>query len=63
MADNDTLLPPISVISERLTRNQRERHLLRALFKLAVRAEKERTDKPSRVPGQEADGRGVGACA
>jgi hypothetical protein len=32
------LLPPIPVIADRLTRNQRERNLLRALFRLAVRA-------------------------
>lgn len=39
--DSDPLLPPIGAIHERLTRNQRERKLLRDLLRLAVRASDE----------------------
>jgi hypothetical protein len=35
MYDDATLLPPVSLIHERLTRNQRERHRLRTLLRLA----------------------------
>ena len=47
MHDDDPLLPPLPVIRDRLTRNQRERSLLRALFRLAVRTA---GDQPRRTP-------------
>jgi hypothetical protein len=40
MSDCERLLPPPHVIHERLTRNQRERHLLRALLRLTIDAER-----------------------
>jgi hypothetical protein len=46
MSETASLLPPIGVIHERLTRNQRERAILRTLLKLSVRAEQEQERKP-----------------
>lgn len=34
--DSDTLLPPLPVIRERLSKNQRERRVLRAMLRLAL---------------------------
>jgi hypothetical protein len=47
MYDDTTLLPPVAVIHERLTLNQRERHRLRTLLRL-VRAAEE--DRPQTAP-------------
>jgi hypothetical protein len=53
----DRLLPPANVIHERLTRNQRERRLLRTLLRL-VRADHEaRVSPTTQPPRQEAHGR------
>src|SRR4051812_35845919 len=41
MFDDATLLPPVSLIHERLTRNQRERNRLRILLRLARNAAEE----------------------
>jgi hypothetical protein len=38
MSDVSTLIPPADVIHERLTKNQRERKVLRDLLRLSVRA-------------------------
>ena len=38
MSDVLSLIPPANVIHERLTRNQRERKVLRDLLRLSVRA-------------------------
>lgn len=43
MADYESLLPPLPVIRDRLTRNQRERSILRALFRLAVRVSQDKS--------------------
>jgi len=40
MPESDQLLPPVDVIHERLTRNQRERRLLRTLLRLTIDADK-----------------------
>jgi hypothetical protein len=60
MPNNDSLLPPLPLIRDRLTRNQRERSLLRALFRLAVRAKKELTHDNAHEPRHEAAGRECG---
>jgi hypothetical protein len=41
MLDEETLLPPVRVLHERLTRNIRERDRLRTLLRLAVAAQQE----------------------
>lgn len=41
MSDETSLLPPIGLIHERLTRNERERRLLRTLQRLALREHEE----------------------
>jgi hypothetical protein len=43
MYDDTTLLPLVAVIHERLTRNQRERHRLRTLLRLARAADDDKT--------------------
>jgi hypothetical protein len=58
MQNDESLIPPLSVIQDRLTRNQRERGLLRALFRLAIRATKDQGCHEAHEP-READGRGV----
>jgi hypothetical protein len=42
MTDEVTLLPPIRIINERLTRNERERRRLRTLLRLAIEVDDER---------------------
>jgi hypothetical protein len=42
MADATSLLPPIRVIHDHLTRNQRERRQLRTLLRLALEVSDER---------------------
>ncbi len=44
MPQTDTLLPPMSELDRRLAENQRERHILRALQRLAIRAERWRAE-------------------
>ena len=56
--DCERLLPPAQVIHERLTRNQRERRLLRALLRLAIDA-KEIDHQETHQPHQEAAPREV----
>jgi hypothetical protein len=46
MSECDGLLPPPRVIHERLTRNQRERRLLRNLMRLTLRAREESLESP-----------------
>lgn len=48
MTDDAPLLPPVRLIHERLTRNQRERQLLRTLLRLAIRNSEV---QPYRSPG------------
>ena len=50
--DSD-LIPPISVVSERLTRNERERRLLRTLFRLAYESDRAR---PASQPPSDPEG-------
>ena len=59
MHDDEPLLPPLPVIRDRLTRNQRERNLLRALFRLALRAAEGQPRRKPDDPAHEADRRGV----
>ena len=59
MHDDEPLLPPLPVIRDRLTRNQRERNLLRALFRLALRAAEGQPNRKRDEPTHEADRRGV----
>jgi hypothetical protein len=40
--DDHIQLPPVRVINERLTRNQRERRRLRTLLRLAIEVDDER---------------------
>ena len=50
MPNDAPLLPPVRVIHERLTRNQRERRLLRTLLRLALRDNEDQlglAEKPS----------------
>ena len=41
MYEDDSLLPPRSVLFDRLTRNVREKKILEALLKLSVKEEEE----------------------
>jgi len=59
MADDRELLPPLPLIRDRLTRNQRERSLLRALFRLAVRASQDQPQPEPHVARPDADEREV----
>jgi hypothetical protein len=59
MHNDESLIPPLSVIQDRLTRNQRERSLLRALFRLAIRATKDQPSHEVHEPRQEAKRREV----
>jgi hypothetical protein len=59
MYDNTTLLPPVAVIHERLTRNQLERHRLRTLLRLVRAADLDRPPQTASDPRQTADGREV----
>jgi hypothetical protein len=55
MPECDQLLPPLGLIHERLTRNQRERQLLRTLLKLTLRDAQERArqdGKPDEHPAR-----------
>jgi hypothetical protein len=45
MVDEVSLLPPIRVINERLTRNERERRRLRTLLRLALEVNDERREQ------------------
>ena len=47
-SDRDTLLPPVHVINDRLTRNQRERHVLRTLLRLIVDQNNDQTAQDRR---------------
>jgi hypothetical protein len=52
MNDDSTLLPPVTEIHERLSRNARERHRLRTLLRLAraAAAEHSQPQQDSRQP-------------
>ena len=52
MTDDTTLLPPVRLIHERLTSNQRERARLRVLLRLALEAAdgQQRHDHKTSVP-------------
>lgn len=55
MSEASPLLPPIGLIHDRLTRNQRERRVLRTLLRLAVRTEEQaRPEAQATVPKDEA---------
>jgi hypothetical protein len=54
MLDDQTLLPPLAVIHERLTRNARERDRLRTLQRLIVQAREEGLD-PDPDPAEDPD--------
>jgi hypothetical protein len=54
MTDEVSLLPPIRVINERLTRNERERRRLRTLLRLALEVNDERRRQVPTVPRPEA---------
>jgi hypothetical protein len=56
MTDPKPLLPPAHVVHERLTRNQRERHILRTLLRLIVETDQDAERTPSQA-GQQAPGR------
>ncbi|MGP0069144.1 MAG: hypothetical protein ACLQGP_36785 [Isosphaeraceae bacterium] len=58
MFDDETLLPPLPVIQERLTRNQREEKRLRTLLRLAIEAKDDRR-RGAGKPEQLAASRGV----
>lgn len=58
MHSDESLIPPLSVIRDRLARNQRERSLLRALFRLAIRATKDQSSPNVHEPRQDAERRG-----
>ncbi len=60
MPDCSSLLPPARVIHERLTRNQRERHLLRALLRLTLLDTDENVRQKSQNARYEAVGRDGG---
>jgi hypothetical protein len=55
MSEDDRLLPPEQVIHERLTRNQRERRLLRTLLRLIVDKDRDQAtpDRPKTAAGPE----------
>lgn len=59
MHEDEPLLPPLPVIRDRLIRNQRERSLLRALFRLALRAAEGQPPRKPDNPAHEAERRGV----
>jgi hypothetical protein len=59
VSDDESLLPPLPVIRDRLTRNQRERTVLRALFRLAVRADRDKPEANVSKHHPEADNQGV----
>jgi hypothetical protein len=59
MPSDEPLIPPLTVIQARLTKNQRERSLLRALFRLAVRVSKEHQVPDVQESSHEAERRGV----
>jgi hypothetical protein len=50
MVDEVSLLPPIRVINERLTRNERERRRLRTLLRLALEVNDERRQQAPTAP-------------
>jgi len=58
MYDTKTLLPPVEVIHDRLTHNQRERHRLRTLLRLARDAQRQDDTQASPKPDA-ADRKGV----
>jgi hypothetical protein len=57
MYDDATLLPSVTLIYERLTRNQRERHRLRTLLRLARHASDDRQGRSSPKRRDETVGR------
>jgi hypothetical protein len=54
MADETSLLPPVRVIHDHLTRNQRERRRLRTLLRLAIEVDDERRRQAPVTPQPEA---------
>jgi hypothetical protein len=54
MAEETSLLPPVRVIHDHLTRNQRERRRLRTLLRLAIEVDNERRRQPPPAPQPEA---------
>ncbi len=50
MNDNASLLPPVRVINERLTHNQRERRRLRTLLRLAIEVSHEQQNTTGTAP-------------
>jgi hypothetical protein len=48
MTNDMSLLPPLKVIHEQLTRNQRERRRLRTLLRLAIEVDDERGRRQAR---------------
>ena len=56
MADETSLLPPVRVIHDHLTRNQRERRRLRTLLRLAIEVDDERRRQAPVAPQPEAPG-------
>ena len=62
MQEPEALLPPPGVIHERLTRNQRERAMLRALLRLSVRAAEEQRRQPDKTSTKGSQPDGVMAC-
>jgi hypothetical protein len=59
MIDEASLLPPIRVINERLTRNQRERRRLRTLLRLALEVNDECRRRAPATPQPAAAREGV----
>jgi hypothetical protein len=59
MTDPRPLLPPAHAVHEQLTRNQRDRHILRTLLRLIVEADQDPERTPSE-PRQTAPGRDGG---
>jgi len=57
MYDDATLLPTVSLIHERLTLNQRERHRLRTLLRLARDAAEDNHRQTASETRQKAAGR------
>jgi hypothetical protein len=57
MSECDRLLPPAQTLHERLTRNQRERRLLRTLLRLVMREETDSARQTASEPRQTAAGR------
>jgi hypothetical protein len=52
--DDARLLPPIREIHDRLTRNQRERYVLRTLLRLALRDTDDQPHQEAHQPSPEA---------